>query len=654
MKMLGRLILVLVGLAVFAVIVAVAALFLMPRDKMIALAQDQFYEATGRELTITGDVRPSIYPVLGLKTGAFTLANAEWSDKGPMVSAEGLAIGLRFVPALAGRIEVTELQINQPQILLERNADGLGNWEIVPSGAIADESPDANVVNDKPLGDVVLPLGEIEGANFRFIDHGAGTDFTVEDLNLTMRLPKDAERASVQGDALVNEERVRIEADVIDPNGLLSGGVRKLALAVNIGDVAVAYTGALGLEPVSVDGDLMLDAPSLGPVFALAALEPVDLPAPFHRNLGIDAKIAFSAEAMRVDLTEATLKFGGNSVATTASLNLAGGRPALKAALMADRLDLSGLTAGGGTGGGTQTSGWSKDRIDVSALGLLDADITLQTGAMDVGVAEFDRADLALTIEDRRAVLGLRQVVAYGGALSGQIIANGRNGLSARVDLRGDEVKMQPLLIKFADMDRLKGATDFDIDVLGVGNSMDALMRSLDGSVSLSIGKGELLGLDLVGMLKNLDASYRGEGSKTVFNNITATGTIKGGVLTNNDLLFDAPLAKATGEGTVDIGAQTVDYRVIPTALTGDETGISVPVIITGPWSNLTYRPDLEGLVNQNLEEEAKKLEEAAKTAVQKKIEEATGVEGETDPAKALEQKLQDEIKKGLGGLLPQ
>jgi len=63
----------------------------------------------------------------------------------------------------------------------------------------------------------------------------------------------------------------------------------------------------------------------------------------------------------------------------------------------------------------------------------------------------------------------------------------------------------------------------------------------------MDVGRGELLGLDIAGMVRNLDAAYVGEGSKTVFDAISASFEIKGGVLRNDDLSFGAPLVTATG-----------------------------------------------------------------------------------------------------------
>ena len=76
------------ALVVFAAIL-IAAVFLIPAEKVAGLAAREFSKITGRELVISGSVRPSFYPVLGVKTGPVSVANADWSTEGPLLALVG-------------------------------------------------------------------------------------------------------------------------------------------------------------------------------------------------------------------------------------------------------------------------------------------------------------------------------------------------------------------------------------------------------------------------------------------------------------------------------------------------------------------------------------------------------------------------------------
>ncbi|MGL6210569.1 MAG: AsmA-like C-terminal region-containing protein, partial [Paracoccaceae bacterium] len=269
----------------------------------------------------------------------------------------------------------------------------------------------------------------------------------------------------------------------------------------------------------------------------------------------------------------------------------------------------------------------------------------------------------------------IARVTAYQGTLAGQFVVNARKGLSVGGDLSLTDLAVQPLLADLAGYDRLIGTGNLQLKFLGVGASLDAIMHSLEGSGALSLGKGELRGLDIAGMITTLDSGYVGEGQKTIFDGITASFAIAGGLLTNDDLSLAAPLITATGKGAVDLGAQTLDYRLQPTLLTGDQEGITVPLLISGAWANPSVKLDLEGMAAERLAEEAAKLEAAAReraaeleakarerakeleAEARAKLEAELGLvqqEGESleDAARRrAEEALKEEAAKALGGL---
>ena len=100
MRWIFRLVSALVVVALFAV----GAVAMLPAERIAGLVADQFKAATGRDLTIQGDIRPSVWPELGIKTGEITVSNAEWSNAGPMIQAQGLSIGVDIQALWGGAI----------------------------------------------------------------------------------------------------------------------------------------------------------------------------------------------------------------------------------------------------------------------------------------------------------------------------------------------------------------------------------------------------------------------------------------------------------------------------------------------------------------------------------------------------------------------
>ena len=268
-------------------------------------------------------------------------------------------------------------------------------------------------------------------------------------------------------------------------------------------------------------------------------------------------------------------------------------------------------------------------------------------------------------------MVDLRQVAAYGGQVTGDFVVNGRGGLSVGGRLSMTGLEAQALLTDLAGWDRLVSTGDLELEFLGVGNSIAEIMASLSGQGAIEMSQGELRGLDITGMLRTLDPGFVGEGQKTIFDGLAGTFTIDGGVLRNSDLKLVAPFLTAAGSGEVGLGARDLDYRIRPTALAAEDGtgGVMVPLLITGPWADPTFRLDLESIARERMEAEAKAVEERlkaeakaaedeAKAELEERLEQELGIEIAPDESlgeaaqRGLEKALEEEALKALEDIL--
>jgi AsmA protein len=240
-------------------------------------------------------------------------------------------------------------------------------------------------------------------------------------------------------------------------------------------------------------------------------------------------------------------------------------------------------------------------------------------------------------------VFEMREVAAYGGRLTGQFVANNRSGLSVGGAVQALGVQMNPMLSDLAGLTRFSGQGDAEVSFLGVGQNVDAIMRSLSGKGAVKVGRGTIEGIDLDALLGSFDV----KGGTTVFDSLGAKFTMDGGVLRNDDLLLLLPNFNATGAGQVNLGAQTLDYTVTPKALrVNGDRGLAVPVRISGPWADPSIRPDLKAAVDLNFAEEKAKIEDQVK---QKLAEELNlSPQGGQSIEDAVKDKVEDKLKKRL------
>ncbi len=643
-------------LLLLLVAIAIGALFLVPSERIARLAEAKFLENTGRVLTLSGDVSPQLFPRLGVRLEGVSIANADWSDAGPLLEAERMELGVGLMALVSGDIVVEAAEIASPVIRLERRADGAANWDFITDLGGEEESTGGTP-------DISLPRAVLSGGTVSFSDGTTGESYDLSDVNVELALADLAGLGEVEISAVMRAQPIRLNGQINGVQQFLDGGLSGLDVTLAVGGSTISFAGDVGLDPLQAKGDLDADIADQKALFAALGQTPPVIPPGLGQKTRVSGALTLT-DGTALFLRGVEIALDQNRLTGDIDVDLTD-TPLVTARLQAGDLDFSAMSTDTTEGDGAANAGaggWSDARLDVSGLGAVNGQLDFKARSVDLGSIQIVDANMRGTLDRSRLVLDLANVGAFDGGVTGQFVVNGRGGLSVGGDLRASGVAMQRVLQDFAGYDRLIGNAGLDLKFLASGESLAQIMRSLSGEGRLDIGAGELRGLDILGMIRNLDASFEGEGSSTVFDAITGSFTIEGGVLRNDDLDFKARLMTATGAGALDIGGQAIEYRIEPVAL-ADQTGggFGIPVLIEGPWANIRFRPDLKALADRELAEEKAKLKAAAKAKEAELKEQAKAklaaeldveLEEGANVEDALRDGLEDRAKDALRGLL--
>lgn len=637
------------GVLAVLVVLGAAALLLIPSDRVAALAVAQFEKVTGRQLTIEGGVTPTLWPVLGVETGRISISNADWSEEGPMLTADGLAIRIDSNALWGGEVRITGLELTRPEILIEKGEEGVGNW--VFGGAQGGTASADMAGAETPF---TLDLGVIRDGSIGYIDHATGQAVMVTGVDLEARLASYEGPLELSMTGETGGEAVALDLSVEAFRTAYEGGVSPVVLGAGVGKARVDFTGRAGFLPMVAEGKLEADLGDLAAVSSLLGMERPALPQGFGADsVAVSGDLTLT-EAGSVHLRGGRIVLDGRAITGDLDLTPGEARPKLVARLAVGDLavgqNVAEGTGAGDGGGAVATAGWSDRPIDVSGLSVLDMDVGIRAQSLGLGPVTLGPVAARVTVDRARAVVTLEDVGAYGGTVAGEFVVNGRKGLSVGGDLAFRNISLQPMLTDLTGFARLVGTGDLTVNFLGSGNSVDAIMRGLSGSGVLNLGPGAIEGLDIAGMIRTLDTGFVGEGQRTVFDSLSASFDIDGGDLFNRDLLMAGPVVSAEGAGRIGLGARDLEYRIRPTALRGaDGTGgISVPLWITGSWAAPSFALDLEALAQENLKDEAKALEDDLKAKAAAELDQQEG-ESLEDAAK---RKLQEQLGQEAGSLL--
>ncbi len=306
--------------------------------------------------------------------------------------------------------------------------------------------------------------------------------------------------------------------------------------------------------------------------------------------------------------------------------------------------------AGAGNSAPAPVTGDEPALFPVETLRALNLDGVLRVARLTVSGLRAEAIQLTLKARDGR--LKLRQDVKkfYQGDYRGllDLDVTGKDPLT-RIDAAAGGIQIGPLLEDMAGEGRLVGTGKFALGLKTAGNSVPAMRRGLGGELNFRFENGAVKGFNLAQFIRDTKARFKGEPvtvhkgpQQTDFSEISASGRIDRGVLTNRDLLAKSPFLRVTGKGQVDLAAETLDYTVTTVVVATEKgqggegleelKGVHVPIHLTGALAAPAYEIDWASILLDSQKGRAKK-------ELEKKID------------KELKDKLPDGLRNQLKGL---
>jgi AsmA protein len=284
----------LIGLGVLLLLaVAAAGIFLATFDPEAhkPRIQEAAKQATGRDLVLEGPIRlrPSLRPTLEVERVAF--ANAGWGSRPQMATLASMEVALSVLPLIRGEVAVERIVLVEPDILLETDAQGRGNWELLPApGAPLEPPPAPGQPPAERRAPPQIAIGElrIERGTVAFRDGRTGETITLAIPRLEAAIPAGAPMrldldAALDGTAFTVAGTAGPLARLLDPAARTPFPVD---LTVALAGARVALKGTI-TEPMAGKGyDLTVEA-SVPELARLAALVPGAPPLPPLRGIEV-------------------------------------------------------------------------------------------------------------------------------------------------------------------------------------------------------------------------------------------------------------------------------------------------------------------------------------------------------------------------------
>ena len=341
--------------------------------------------------------------------------------------------------------------------------------------------------------------------------------------------------------------------------------------------------------------------------------------------------------------------------------------------LAGDSIDIARYMAPASDAGAAEAGAAETAEIPVDLIRAFDVRGDFSIDTVSLGDILFENVTLGVNSKDGQ--LRMHPIAAdfFDGGYRGDVRINAASDTaSISVNENINDVDLAAMARAMFGVENVTGMVNGSFQLAGRGADMNAIRRDLDGNMSFELVDGALEGTDVWYELRKARAYLKGEPEpeapatpRTELSSMKGSGVVTNGVMRNDDLFAELPFMQMTGGGTVNFVEATVDYSVtgrflekpeFATDVTQGElddfTKAVIPFRITGPLSSPSIGPDLEAMLRDRAEEEAKKILLDKLLGEDEKPEEGAATDGEEpEKEKDLEDQLKDEARKALKDL---
>lgn len=527
------------------------------------------------------------------------LANAEGYAEPEMVTIESVDFDFKPAKLLLGRLEFGEIEINKPNIVLEKKAPGETNWEF-PALSNANLASEAAIPDSRKNFPII---GNIMINNGRLIYRDG-----VKNLNLDLELEtvsgsggnkkKDGAGFKISGDGLLQKQKF-----VLDASGGSLEALRDssqdfpLNLKLVMGPTEIVVNGAFK-DPVKmtgVDASLEIKGHNLADIFYLTAI-----PLPPTPPYLLKGQLTKEGEVW--GYKDFTGKVGGSDLSGNLSYDTSGERGFLKAELVSNLLDsrdlggFIGLSPDGKNAAPEQKAEAAKEKADsklipdvpleVKRLRAADLDVTLKAKKIEAPGLPFKGLDVRFDLQNGILKLDPLNIVLADGTVDGSVEINGQHDIPPmKMDLNLRKLSLKQFFGNTRFEDTTQGYFGGKVNLAGTGASLADVLATSNGNLSI-IMSGGTISLLLV-EASDLDIGqalplFMGKDKATPIRCGVMDFDVKNGILKSKIFVLDTADSLLLGNVGIDMKRELISAKLDSKPKDNSLLSAQTPIIVSG------------------------------------------------------------------------
>jgi len=240
------------SLSVLAVVVGLLLLapFFLDIEDYKQQIEQQVEDATGRHLTI-GGLQASLFPWIGVTLDDVVLANRQGFSERDFLKVKHLNVQVALLPLLSKKIEIARFKLKSPEIFMERNAKGEGNWEdLLPTSSesmtalkASEKNTPASQTDDEATSLALASFSaealQLHDGIFIWQDAQSGVRMALTDVQVALDDVQLEHPMHAKVSARLNNDKVVIDAQLGPVGDLASLDVNTLPIQLSLKSDAI-------------------------------------------------------------------------------------------------------------------------------------------------------------------------------------------------------------------------------------------------------------------------------------------------------------------------------------------------------------------------------------------------------------------------------
>jgi uncharacterized protein involved in outer membrane biogenesis len=598
---------IIAGIVVVLIVAIVITINLIDLNKYKAEVIQIIEDKTGRDFDISGEFNFGVSLVPTLFIEGVTFANADWGSQKNMLSVGRLEVEVALIPLLSNTIHVRRLELVAPEVYLETDKKGKGNWVLDIQKRMEQEAAKKKPEQPTTLPSITVNEVGITDAKITYKDGKTGkiTKVVVEEISMEAGGFNDPMELIVK--AAFNDIPIALNGSMGSIDKLLTKKDYPLNLNATVSEAVMDIDGKIADLNTMKGMDMAIDF-KINSLARLSKLTESELPdyGPIHM------KGKFSDIDGGYALKSFVLKAGPSDLSGDITVKTAGKRPALNAKLKSNLIDLAALAGEEEKKKEEKKAKGAKvfpsEPIPLAGLKAADVDISLNAAKIKTNAAVLEKTKLVLKLNNGKLSISPLSTNVAGGTMDSAITLDGSSGKSASLSINVKVKNLQPGMLNHLKGKITGAITDITINAKGSGKSLAAIMSGLNGNVLLKMSEGDLKSSEadaatssvFLKTYRMLNPGAKGDQGSKIKCGVVKLDIKDGIAPVDKGIALETNRMNILGSGSINFKTEELDLGVTPQAREG--AGVSVGqlaelVRLKGTFANPSIVPDTKAAV---------------------------------------------------------